>query len=125
MLDGSGDVPCLDLGPFRMNPLPPYIPPDPSLPVSSGRFALPGLEGSWDELVAAVLVLIGGGRIGVATREDEVEEVVVVDRDEDDEAFRWIEGDPGSLGNAGYGGVGGADADGVGMGETWIALAMV
>lgn len=120
MFGGRGDEPGLDFGPFRLNPLPPNLPPGDSLPLLSARLA--ERDGSCDELVAAVRVSIGGGRMGVATREEEVEEVV---RDEEVEAFRWMEGDVGSRGKTGYGGVGGAEVEGVGIGETGIAVAMV
>jgi len=90
------------LGPFLINPLP----PNPPLPTLSP--AIRGEEGSFGfgedvVLVAAVRVSIGGGLIGTAIRLD-VDEVVVVDRDEDVDAFLDILGDEedwGSRGNTG------------------------
>ena len=79
----------------------------------------PGREGNCEDGVAAVLVSIGGGRIGAAARDEVEEEVVAVDRVDDVEAFREMLGvmvDDGSRGKTGKGGVGGAELVGVGMG---------
>lgn len=84
-----GLVPSLfDLGPFLANPpRPPTLNPGLVYVVScSASFSLWRLEGSCDLLVAAVEVSMGGGRMGAACTE-EVEEHVVVERDEDEEWF--------------------------------------
>jgi hypothetical protein len=54
--------------------------------------AVRGVGGNWADAVAAVLVSMGGGRIGAATREEEEEEVVAVEQEEDVEAFRVMLG---------------------------------
>ena len=118
MLAGRGEVAFLDLGPFRKKPRPLCTGPGESL-----LLPLAGREGSCDELVAAVRVSTGGGRIGAATRDEEVEEVVLLDREDDVEALRWTEGDVGKRGKAWNGGVGGAETEGVGTGEICIAIA--
>lgn len=69
--------------------------------------------GSCASFVAAVRVSIGGGRIGTACN-DEVDDVVVVDREDEVDAFRLIGGVPyAKRGQAGCGGV----IDGVCCGE--------
>ena len=73
---GDVDVSCLDRGPFLLNPLAPR----------TGSFS--AREGSWEDPVAAVRVSMGGGRMGAATREEDVEEVVALDREEEVEALR-------------------------------------
>ena len=54
-------------------------------------------------MVAAVLVSMGGGRIGTAANEDVEDAVVALDGVEDVEAFREIEGgfEGGNLGKEG------------------------
>ena len=119
MIDvGRGEVAFLDLGPFRKRPRP--------LCTGLGESLLLPLadrEGSCDEFVAAVRVSTGGGLIGAAMREDVVEEVVLLDREDDVEALRWTEGDVGKRGKAGKGGVGGAVMEGVGTEEARTAAA--
>ena len=66
--------------------------------------------------------------MGTATRDEVDEEVVVLDLDDEVEAFREMETPPvegGKRGKEVYGGVEGEDADGVGTGEGWMVVAIV
>lgn len=115
---GRLNVGPLDLGPFRiLNPLPTYPPLSllglcaPILASSDCGSALGDLDTTRGEVVAAVLVSAGGGRMGAATSDDVVEDT---DVEEDVEALRDT---VGKRGKDEYGGVGGVEADGVGTGE--------
>jgi hypothetical protein len=104
------------LGPFLINPLPPYPPlPTPlSTPIASPVSGSNPKPKGVDEEVAAVLVSMGGGRIGTATRDEDEDAVVAVLLDEEVEAFRDMPGVIwGRRGKFENGGVGGFD---VGMG---------
>jgi hypothetical protein len=113
----------LDLGPFRISAALPMDCGD--LYTSRATSCWAGVdvrEGSCTASVVAVLVSMGGGRIGTATMDEEVEETVVVDLDEDVDAVRST--CPGSW-NAGYDGVGVDRLDETdGTGDACIVAAM-
>jgi hypothetical protein len=77
-------LPSAYLDPPSPRPVDAEAPLDPLLLSSSSPI--------WLGVVAAVRVSTGGGRIGTAAN-DEVEELVVVEWDDEVDAFRWIEGD--------------------------------
>jgi len=118
-MGGVNGVVFLDLGPFRDMPR--------GLNGRSGRgecgSALSDLGGSWAEFVAAVRVSMGGGRIGAATSDEVVDDVVAVEQEDDVEAFRVMAGiEPD--GRRGKGGWGEGVEAGVGRGEGCIVVAM-